>query len=143
MNTDEPVSEATIEKVRAVRHVLLGLHKTLLEVERQSYEREHGRIKNSYEFLNLVMHNQWFAWLRQLSEIIVQMDELLDARESAAQSTALALIEEARLLLTPSESGEEFQRKYYASVQSSPEVVMAHAEFAKVLGPARLSREVH
>lgn len=143
MNSDKPLSETTVEKLRAVRHVLLRLHKSLLDFERQSYERGHGRINNSYEFLNLVMQNPWFAWLRQLSELIVQMDELLDAREGAAETTAVALIEEARLLLTPAELGEEFQRKYFAAVQQSPEVVIAHAEFARVLGPGRLSRKIH
>ena len=37
----------------------------------------------------------------------------------------------------------EFQRNYFRAMQQSPEVVVAHSEFAKVLGPARLSKEVH
>ena len=89
------------------------------------------------------MHNPWFSWLRHLSELIVEMDELLDAREPVSENTAVALIEQSRLLLIPSESGSEFQRKYFTSVQQSPEVVMAHSEFAKLLGPARLSKEIH
>src|SRR6185295_19508591 len=100
MDEDKRITEATIDKLRSVRHVLLRLHKALLDSERQVYERDHGRINNSYEFLNLAMHDPFFAWLRLLSEIIVQMDELLDPREPAAESTAFALIEEARLLLT-------------------------------------------
>lgn len=143
MTSENQLSERTRERFRAVRQVLLRLHKTLLDFERQAYERDHGRISNSYEYLNLVMQNPWFAWLRHLSELIVQMDELLDAGDSANENTALALIEQSRILLTPAESGNEFQRKYFESVQQSPEVVLAHAEFAKVLGPGRLSKEVH
>lgn len=143
MNAEQQVSEATVDRLRDLRAALLRLHKTLLEFEREAYEREHGRINNSYEFLNLVMHNPWFAWLRHLSELIVQIDELLDPREPSSESTAAALIEQSKMLLTPSEAGAEFQRKYFASVQQSPEVVMAHAEFAKLLGPGRLSKEVH
>ncbi|HKP45059.1 MAG TPA: hypothetical protein VJT50_00540 [Pyrinomonadaceae bacterium] len=126
-----------------VRQALLRLHKSLLDFERDGYERQHGRINNSYEFLNLVMNDPWFAWLRRLSELIVQIDEALDAREPVTEVTASALIEEARLLLVPNEAGSEFQQKYFTSVQQSPEVVMAHAEFAKVLGPGRLSKDVH
>ena len=137
------LTESTKQRLRNVRTALLHLHKTLLDFERESYEREYGRIDNSYEFLNLVMHNPWFAWLRHLSELIVQIDELLDARDSANESTAAALIDQSRLLLTPSEAGDEFQRKYFASVQQSPKVVLAHGEFAKLLGPGRLSKEVH
>lgn len=143
MSSEALISENTKKQLTDIRQVLLRLHKSLLDFERQGYEREHGRIENSYEFLNLVMHNPWFAWLRNLSELIVQIDESLDTREPTKESTAAALIEEARVLLVPTESGNEFQRKYFASVQQSPDVVLAHADFARLLGPGRLSKEVH
>jgi len=126
-----------------VRTVLLRLHKTLLDFEREGYERARGKIGNSYEFLQLVISDAWFAWLRQLSELIVEMDELLASKEKPKEGTALALVQQANMLLTPSESGSEFQKKYFAAMQQSPEVVLAHSEFANVLGPARLSKEVH
>ena len=143
MEPEEKLSQATAEKLRAIRAALLHLHKTLLERERDSYEREHGKIGSSYEYLNLVMHDHAFAWLRLLSELIVQIDEALDGREMPSEATANALIQQSRLLLTPNEDGPEFQRKYFASVQESPEVVLAHGEFAKLLGPARLSKDIH
>jgi hypothetical protein len=143
MESEEKLSQATAEKQRAIRAALLHLHKTLLERERDAYEREHGKIGSSYEYLNLVMHDTSFAWLRLLSELIVQIDESLDGRETPSEATANALIQQSRLLLTPNEGGPEFQRKYFTSVQESPEVVLAHAEFAKLLGPARLSKDVH
>jgi hypothetical protein len=140
---EEQLSDTTVKRLQDVRTALLRLHKTLLEHERTGYEREHGKIDNSYEYLNLVMHNPWFAWLRNLSELIVQIDELVDAPESSSESAAGAMVEQARMLLTPNEAGPEFQQKYFVSVQESPEVVLAHAEFAKLLGPGRLSKEVH
>jgi hypothetical protein len=143
MNSENEITEKTRQQLTNVRQVLLRLHKTLLEFERQAYERAHGRISNSYQFLQLVMSDPWFAWLRQLSELIVEMDELLAAREAPNESTALALMEQSRILLTPAESGSEFQRKYFTAMQQSPEVVVAHSEFARVLGPARLSKEIH
>jgi hypothetical protein len=133
----------TRAQLTRVRTALLRLHKTLLDFEREGYERKHGAIGNSYEFLQLVMSDPWFAWLRQLSELIVEMDELLAAKERPGEATAVALIEQARLLLTPAEAGSEFQRKYFTAMQQSPEVVVAHSEFAAVLGPARLSKEIH
>lgn len=143
METEEKLSQATAERLRAIRAALLHLHKTLLEREREVYEREHGKIDSSYEYLNLVMHDYSFAWLRLLSELIVQIDETLDGRETPSEATANALIQQSRLLMTPNEDGPEFQRKYFASVQDSPDVVLAHAEFAKLLGPSRLSKNIH
>jgi hypothetical protein len=143
MTPENEITEKTRQQLVGVRTALLALHKTLLNFEREAYERMEGKIGNSYQFLQLVMSDPWFAWLRQLSELIVEMDELLAAREPASESTALALMEQSRILLTPAESGSEFQRKYFAAMQQSPEVVVAHSEFARVLGPARLSREIH
>ena len=143
MEPEENLSQATADKLRAIRAALLHLHKTLLERERDAYERGHGKIGNSYEYLNLVMNEPSFAWLRNLSELIVQIDEALDGRETAGEGKANALIQQSRLLLTPNESGPEFQRKYFASVQESPEVLLAHGEFASLLGPSRLSKDVH
>lgn len=143
MTSENELTTATRAQLTRVRTVLLRLHKTLLDFERQGYERERGKIDNSYAFLQLVMSDPWFAWLRQLSELIVEMDELLAAKETPNEETAVALIRQATLLLTPTEAGSEFQRKYFVAMQQSPEVVVAHSEFAAVLGPARLSKEIH
>lgn len=143
MSVENEITDKTREQLVNIRTVLLRLHKTLLEFERQAYERAHGKIANSYALLDLVMKDPWFAWLRQLSELIVEMDELLAAKEPPNESTGVALIRQARILLTPAESGSEFQRKYFAAMQQSPEVVLAHSEFASLLGPARLSKEIH
>jgi hypothetical protein len=141
--TSSELTVETREQLTKVRTVLLRLHKTLLDFERDGYERARGKIENSYAYLQLVMSDPWFAWLRQLSELIVEMDELLAAKETPSEATAKALIQQAGMLLTPSESGAEFQKKYFASMQQSPEVVLAHSEFANLLGPARLSKEIH
>ena len=143
MTSENELTAESRERLTKVRTVMLRVHKTLLDFEREGYERARGKITNSYEFLQLVMGDAWFAWLRQLSELIVEMDELLAAKESPKESTAVALIQQANFLLTPSEAGGEFQKKYFAAMQQSPEVVLAHSEFANLLGPARLSKEIH
>jgi hypothetical protein len=143
MTNQNDMTAATQQRLGEVRTVLLRLHKTLLDFEREGYERARGAIENSYQFLQLVMSDPWFAWLRQLSELIVEMDELLATKETPYESTAQALIKQAQILLTPNESGSEFQKKYFVAMQVSPDVVLAHSEFVSVLGPGRLSKEVH
>jgi hypothetical protein len=143
MTPENLLTTETKARLTEVRTVLLRLHKTLLDFERDGYERARGTIENSYQFLQLVMSDSWFAWLRQLSALIVEMDELLAAQETQDENTAEALLKQAQLLLTPNESGGEFQKKYFVAIQTSPEVVLAHAEFAKALGPGRLTKEIH
>jgi len=116
---------------------LLRLHKVLLDLERRDYERARGRIGNSYEFLQLVLKDPWFDWLHRLSEMIVQIDESLDTRESETpmmEDDAQALIERAKVLLAPSETGTEFQKNYFLALQQSPDVVLLHSEVMRLLG---------
>ena len=134
---DERVSELTREMLKDLRQGLLRLHKLLLDLERRDYERSRGRIGNSYEFLQLVLKDPWFDWLHRLSELIVQIDEALDSRESEAPLTeedAKALLERAKALLAPSEEGTQFQKNYFLALQQSPDVVLLHSEVMRLLG---------
>lgn len=133
----ERVSDITRDALKELRHGLLRLHKTLLDLERRGYERARGRIGNSYEFLQLVLKDPWFDWLHRLSELIVQIDETLDTRDSDTPSTeedAKALVARAKSLLAPSETGSEFQKNYFLAMQQSPDVVLLHAEMMRLLG---------
>src|ERR1044072_145950 len=133
----ERASELTRDALKELRHGLLRLHKLLLDLERRDYERARGPIGNSYEFLQLALKDPWFDWLHRLSELIVQIDESLDAREGALTLTdddAKALVARARALLSPSETGSEFQKSYFLAMQQSPDVVLLHSELMRTLG---------
>src|SRR2546429_3049692 len=93
-------------RLRGVSRALLRLHKALLDDERVQFERVRGRIASSGEFLQLVLHDEWFAYLRPLSALVVQIDELLDTEE-ATKEEADALIAQARAMLKPAEMGSE------------------------------------
>ena len=134
---NETISEITRDELKQLRQGLLRLHKTLLDLERRGYERARGRIGNSYEFLQLVLKDPWFDWLHRLSELIVQIDETLDARDAetpATEEDAQALVVRAKNLLAPSETGSEFQKNYFLALQQSPDVVLLHAEMMRLLG---------
>lgn len=122
--------------MKVLRQGLLRLHKTLLDLERRDYERARGPIGNSYEFLQLVLKDPWFDWLHRLSELIVQIDETLDshAEKPATEADAKALVERAKALLVPAETGSEFQKNYFLALQQSPDVVLLHSEIVKLLG---------
>ncbi len=139
LSSDSEVSESTLQRMIQMRQPLLHLHKTLLDLEREAYERTHGRVDNSYEVLQLVMHDPWFAWLHSLSELMAQIDEMLDGKEPLKESEAVAVINQARVLLIPSETGSGFHKKYFSSLQQSPDVVLAHSEVVKYLGTGRKS----
>ncbi|MFN6537311.1 MAG: hypothetical protein RM021_013190 [Nostoc sp. EkiNYC01] len=118
--------------LRDLRNKLLYLHKMLLETERIAYEQISGRV-SSTELLQLVIGHEQFAWLHRISEMVVQIDEMLIADEPIALDDLQKLIADVRTLIVPLETGNTFERKYYNALQSEPAAVLAHAEISKLL----------
>ena len=110
---------------------LLRLHGLLLDRERQAYERRHGAVK-SRTLLDLLVHDEEFAWLRSLSGLIAHIDELVSGDEPLpAELIERVLAETSRLLKSDEQSA--FHAKYRDALQESPDVVMAHSEVSKLL----------
>ena len=122
------------ERLEEVRQVLLTLHKALVDSERVTYEQTVGKIRSPNQFLQLLTNDPWFAWLQPLSQLIVSMDEAIDAKEPLTPETVDAAIKEANLLLVASETGEGFAHHYFDALQRDPNVVMAHGAVMKLVG---------
>jgi hypothetical protein len=119
--------------VYQLRRALLRLHKALLDDERVSYERVYGRIATNGEFLQLVLGHAWFAWLRPLSQLVAQLDELGEIEDASAPAEITAMMASVRTLITPTEEGDGFGSHYYDALQREPDVVFAHAAVRALL----------
>jgi hypothetical protein len=129
-NTDGPRNPAR-ENIVALRVALLRLHKTLLELERRDYESIHGRVTTG-ELFRLVIDHEQFAWLHNLSEFVVRLDEALTAETPVTAEEAKGAVALARKMFTPSEAGDAFQKRYFEAIQRDPAVVIDHAELVRL-----------
>jgi hypothetical protein len=100
-------------------------------MERREYEREHGHV-NTGELFQLVIDHAQFAWLHNISEFVVRIDETLTAKEPVTQEYTSGAIALARKMFVPTESGDAFQKKYFDAIQRDPAVVIDHAELARL-----------
>lgn len=126
-----PQDSALRQPLLDLRHCLLDLHKTLIDSERAVYEANVGPIESPHHFFQLLTNDAWFAWLRPVSQLIVAIDEALDADEPLTNDNVDALINESVFLLIPAKTGGEFGERYMAALQRDPQVVLAHAQVAK------------
>jgi hypothetical protein len=122
----------TRQRLVALRNGMLQLHKVLLDSERDLYERDIARIASSSQLLTLLLEDPHFAWLRELSQLIVVIDETLEWDEPATVADADKLIAQARRLLSAAEEGTGFARSYFEALQRDPNVVIAHSAMLKV-----------
>jgi catechol 2,3-dioxygenase len=131
------MTEESRARLRDLRGRLLQLHKVLLDDARVSYEMDRGRVASNATLLQLVISDPWFAWLHSLSELVVRIDETAEPDSPATDADAATLIDQVERLLTASETGEGFQRRYYDALQRQPAVVLAHADVRRAIKSMR------
>lgn len=119
--------------MKDLRDGLLHLHSALLHSERYFYERDIERIPTQGRFLELVLYDPAFAWLRELSQLVVLIDESLDAGEPPSRTEADRFVAQARALLSPTQADTNFEARYLAALQRDPDVVLTHAATLKLL----------
>ena len=124
-------------KLIELRGKLLHLHKVLLDDARAAYEMDRGSVGSVGNLLQLVISDPWFAWLHALSGLIVRIDEAVGREGGPIRVDATALTDQVEQLLTASEEGDGFPRRYFEALQRQPVVVLAHADVRRALKAMR------
>jgi hypothetical protein len=127
----EILSEETRGKLKSLSKAFLRLHKTLLEGAKLEYEAKNGRITSANHYLQLVIDDAHFAWLRKMSSLIALIDEAVSIRRPASETEARALFIEARLLLNFEDADAEFNDKFQTSLQKNPDAVLSYNDALK------------
>ena len=123
---NDKLDDKTRQKLKDLSRAMLRLHKTLLEGEKAKYEATNGKIPNANVYLQLVLDDAQFAWLRKLSALIALMDEAASVRRPATETDAQALINETRNLLNFEEADENFNDRFQTALQNNSDAVLNH-----------------
>lgn len=119
-------------QLNKIRSTLLSLHKLLLEYQICHFEKTHGRIKPGRAMFYIVSTEPAFAWLRQITELIVGIDGLVEAK-SIQSKNYKDLLKYTKELLTPDKHGSKFSKQYYKAIQENPEVLIKHHQITTLL----------
>jgi hypothetical protein len=118
---------------------LRDLHRALVERVRRDCEREHHGLLSPGEFLHLLISDPRLAWIRPLSEIMVDLDVFLKADPSPTEDEAAAVHAEVERFINAPEPAEAsdtfatFARQYWAYVSDDPNIAMAHARVKQAI----------
>lgn len=115
----------------ALRNQLLGLHKLLMNVEKAAYEKREKVTLSPLKLLQLLTEDDRFTWLRQLSQLVVMIDEAMEEKPPITDERKDALVAEAKHLLTGSTEPGSFAVRYAAIQASEPTVAAAHEQIRK------------
>jgi hypothetical protein len=121
-----------VEKLKNARNILLKLHKSMIDLEREMHEGIHGKL-NATEFLNLLLEDEDFAWLRQFSMLIVEIDEMFALKDAMSPDMVNANLTKVRELVEMSEPDEYFRAKYQFALQRDPDSAGLHSQLKSLL----------
>ncbi len=116
-STPDPVRQ----QLREVRRGFFRLHKTLIDTERAAFERAEGRLSDG-QFLQALIQDPFFAWLRSYSSLLVEIDEALAAKEPLSRESGRGYIEQVSALVAPA-MGDEGANRYEQVRQRDPDVL--------------------
>ena len=120
---------------RELRRRLLAVHRELLSGQVIEAERATGHSLRPGEVLGAAMEDPRFAWLREISGMVADLDaELAAARSENRPPDVASTITRARRLVAPPDAATGFGRAYLRSLQRNPGVVIAHGDLSSLLG---------
>ena len=123
------------EKLKNARNLLLKLHKAMLDFERELYEGIHGR-QSATDFINLLIEDEDWAWLRKFSTLIVEIDEMFASKTGIEPGMIEANLSKVRELAEMKEPDEYFRAKYQFALQREPNAAGLHSQLKALLHDA-------
>lgn len=122
------VRKALVNLTRALRR----LHQALVQTARREYEKEWGAVDAGL-LLQLLTRHPDFAWLHALSEMMVDIDEVLDLERLTSRDAHTAYEAVEKLLILKEGNGSDFSSHYFAALHGDPAVVIAHVDVLRAL----------
>jgi predicted secreted acid phosphatase len=132
-NEKDNLKADTQQNLKDLSRSLLRLHKTLLEGVKAEYEAENGAIPNANVYLQLVLDDAHFAWLRKMSSLIALIDEAVSIRRPATETDAQALLNEAKILLNFGDADEDFNDKFHHALDRNADAVLVYNDALNLL----------
>ncbi len=121
-----------IHLLKESRLKLLRLHKLLVDIERENFENLNGKITSGH-YLNLLVNDSSFEWLRKFSTLIAEIDELLDLDDGYTINMIEKYLSQMRDLLDAETIDEDFNKKFKNVLHHNSEVANKRAEIVKLI----------
>lgn len=104
------------ELLKNGRNLLLKLHKNLVDHERAIWEGMNGPA-TAGQFLNVLLEDPDFSWLRKFSTLIVDIDEMFAQKDGFPTEAVDLHLAKLRDLIAMKDEDEGFKAKYQAALQ--------------------------
>ena len=127
MHTPDTPERAELRAaLRELSKALLPLHRALIESARDDYAFAYGKSVGPAQLLQLVTDDPFFAWLKPMTSLIVEIDEMARVDFDAAGARAVAARVEQLF-------EGAFSERYVPLLQRDVDAAIAHAAIRRAL----------
>lgn len=120
---DTPERAAARAALREVSRALLPVHRRLIDLTKDDYVFAVGPVGAPSQLLELVQSDPFFAWLRPITGLIVEIDEMVRTDFEPADAARIAARVEELVA----------EEHYLALLQRDTDVAIGHAALRKAL----------
>lgn len=125
------------ERLRDGRNLLLKLHKNLVDHERAIWEGINGPATPG-QFLNVLLEDPDFSWLRKFSTLIVDIDEMFAQKDGISAEAVDLHLRKLRDLISMKDEDEDFKAKYQAALQQDLDAASRQGDLKLLLDKFRV-----
>ena len=131
---DTPERAALRLALREVSRALIPLHRRLIDATRDDYAFGYAPVESPSQLLQLVNTDPFFAWLKPLTMLIVDIDEM--ARTDFEPGDAARVAHRLERLFG-ARAGAAFAERYLPLLQRDVDVTVGHAALRKAITALR------
>jgi hypothetical protein len=131
---DDEARAARRAALREISRLLIPLHRALIDAARDDYAFAYGPVDQPTRLLALLNEDPFFAWLKPITTLIVDIDEMARRDFELADAAGIADRVESMFGSSPN---PEFAQKYIPLLQRSVDVAIGHAALRKPMANLR------
>ena len=130
---DSPERAELRAALRDSSKILIPLHRHLIDAAKDEYSVVHGPVEKPAHLLQLLTDDPFFAWLKPVTSLIVDIDEM--ARIDFESEAAFAIGDRLRDLFGHQGVASRFAEQYVPILQRDVDVAIGHAALQKAMTP--------
>ena len=135
MHTPDDETRASIRSaLREISQAILPLHRALIEATREEYSFAYEPVQQPTQLLRLLHEHPFFEWLKPMTGLIVEIDEL--ARRDFTPDEVAAVAKQVDSMFGPAPDAQ-FALRYVPILQRDTDVAIGHAAVRKAAARLR------